>query len=65
MRTKEEAVEFLGKLILGLHSNLHSDSEEKIKFANLISLAQKTITAIQMNGNVVAQLTNFGVQIPS
>lgn len=63
IRTKDAALEFLKKLILGLHANMHSDSKEKLKLANLIGLAQKTMTLINMNGNVVIQLTNFGVQI--
>lgn len=64
IKTKDEASEFLKKLIFGLHARLHSDKDfEKIKLVNLLRLAQKTLLSINLNGNVTAQLTNLGAQI--
>src|SRR3989338_1787884 len=64
IRTKDEASDFLKKLILGLHARLHEDKDfEKIKLVNLLKLTQKTLISINLNGNVTAQLTNLGVQI--
>lgn len=63
LKTREESIEFLNKLIQGLHAELHSNPSDFLKLRNYIILNQKTLTSLNMNGNVVAQLTNLGIQL--
>lgn len=56
---REEAVDFLKKLIKGAHPKLVSDK----KMVKFIEEAERALYAIQKNGNVQLQLTAFVVSI--
>lgn len=62
IKKKEEALEFLQKLIYSLHSLLTKEAPKK-NITFILKNAQKTFQAINNNGNVLLQLTNFIVNI--
>jgi DNA polymerase III delta prime subunit len=59
-KKKDEAIEFLKKIILSAHKNLINGQEAK-EFALLIKTVQKTINNLNNNANVNLQLTFFAI----
>lgn len=57
--TREDAIEFMKNLILGAHSTF-SQNPELVEF---ITQANKTLKALEANGNVQLQLTSFIVTL--
>jgi DNA polymerase III delta prime subunit len=64
IRKREEAVTFLEELIVRLHKDLHNNDSNRGQLAQYLQMADKTLQAINMNGNVGLQLTNFVINAP-
>lgn len=58
IKTKAEAIEFLQTLLTFIDHVL-SENEEKLKLAQIAESIQETVHALEKNGNVKLQLTNF------
>jgi replication-associated recombination protein RarA len=56
-----EAVEFVRKFIEGCHRLIHKDGSNKNLLLKAVSTAQNTLKALNSNGNVNLQLTNFAI----
>ena len=63
IRKREEAVNFLEELMITWHEKLISKPEKQSHLTHALKQAQKTLLAINANGNVSLQLTNFVVNL--
>jgi len=59
IRTRNEAVDFVEKFILGGHFLLISDGQNSQKIARNLRSAETALTYLKANGNIQLQLTNF------
>lgn len=62
LKSKDDAIHFLENLMLGLHKKILKEGVSKLPIAGMLESAEKTLSSIKKNGNVAAQLINFGVQ---
>lgn len=58
-KKRDEAISFIKELINSLHTELISAKDNHLHMAQFIKKAQKTLDALNQNGNVTIQLTNF------
>lgn len=56
---REEAISFIKELILSAHSNFIAKRTNSKLIVNLLKAGQKTLYALNANGNLKLQLTNF------
>lgn len=61
IKSRDEAVDFIEKLTINGHVLLHQTKEKKAA-ANLLSLAQNTLNALNANGNYGLHLINFALK---
>lgn len=61
MRKREDAISFFQDLIFNLHRDLINSDNNLNNISNTLENAQKTLSRLEMNGNVNLQLTNFVV----
>ncbi len=64
IRKKDEAITFLTTFIFRTHA-LFLAQEGSLDLAKILKKAQKTLSAIQANGNVSLHLTSFAILTPS
>jgi DNA polymerase III gamma/tau subunit len=61
--SRDDAIVFLQELSISCRSLLYSNKADKIVLLRCLKSADKTLSAIEKNGNVRLQLTNFCVNI--
>jgi hypothetical protein len=62
LRTREEAIAFIENLITNCHRLLLKTRDKHLILAKYIKAANKTLSALKANGNVLIQLTNLVVE---
>jgi len=63
IKNREEAVKFLENLTQILHNLLILEKNNQIRYARYLKEVQKTLYAINMNGNINLQLSNFALRL--
>ena len=61
IKKREEAIVFFENLIFFVHQKLHENTENLNLSANILKVAQETLSRLEKNGNVNLQLTYFVV----
>lgn len=63
IKGRDEAVEFVEKLLWSLHTMLLTTKEHHSKIASAAQTSQTTLTRLKANGNVTIQLANLAVTV--
>jgi len=64
LKGREEAAAFIEQIILYTHQLLHKQGSNYRTILPILKNAQSTLLALEANGNVLAQMTNFTVNYP-